>query len=287
MSDLIIGCGYIGLKVTQALQKQGHHVTAVTRSTARKINLLAADISTEQVDLDDANASIPVADNIECLYYFAPPPAKGQTDLRIQRALSSLSQLPKRIVLISTTGVYGDCQGAWIDETQALNPQADRAKRRVDAEVYAQQWAKQQSIDCLILRVAGIYGAGRLPLKRLQNATPVLDASIAPFSNRIHADDLVAACLAAGQVDKPAGIYHLSDGNPSTMTDYFNQVADAAKLPRPPCLNWHEAQDQLSPEMLSYLSESKRLDTRKMREILGVIPRYPTLKLGLLHSMTS
>jgi nucleoside-diphosphate-sugar epimerase len=133
----------------------------------------------------------------------------------------------------------------------------------------------------VILRVPGIYGPGRLPRERLTRGLPVLREDESPWSNRVHVDDLARACLAAARRGRPGGVYNISDGHPSTMTDYFNRVADASGLPRPPQITAAEARTRMSEGMQSYLAESKRLDNRRMREELGVEPQYPDLARGL------
>ncbi len=273
----IVGCGYVGFQVAEKLLAQRQSVAALTHSQHNQNELRAAQIQTYFGDLDYALEELPT--KVDILFYFAPPPTQGICDTRMQHFLTRFQARPKKAILISTTGVYGDCQGAWIDETQALNPQADRAKRRVDAERQWQQWAEQQGTEWVILRVAGIYGKQRLPVERLKKQLPVLDEAIAPYSNRIHVEDLVDVCIAASQ--RGQGVFNVTDGNPTTMTDYFNQVALALNLPLPPTLNREQATQQLSPEMNSYLAESKRIHNQKMQQVLQVIPKYPNLQEGL------
>ncbi len=289
MTDVfIVGCGYVGFRVAVKVKARGQRVAALARSAASRASLQSAGIQSVAGDLDvpDSLSELPTQNTV--LYYFAPPPSQGVTDPRMATFLAALpaSQWPQKMVLISTTGVYGDCKGAWIEESRPVNPQADRAKRRLNAESILQQWCSERQIPAVILRVPGIYGPERLPIKRLQQGVPVLDESISPFSNRIYVDDLVRACLAGGGLKKRRfssliEIYNISDGHPTTMTDYFNQVADALGLSRPPQIDWAAAQTVLSAEMCSYLAESKRLDNRKMREELGIVPEYPDLATGL------
>ena len=184
-------------------------------------------------------------------------------------------------MLISTTGVYGDCHGDWVNEQTPARPQAERARRRLHAEQALAAWADEHAVSYVILRVPGIYGPGKLPQARLQRGEPVLREQESPHSNRVHAHDLVRACLAAADHRQPQSLYNISDGHPSTMTDYFKRVADVLGLPQPPEISLEQARAQLSPGMLSYLAESKRLDNRLMREHLGVEPDYPDLASGL------
>lgn len=277
---LIVGCGYVGERVACAEQGAGASVVAVVRSTESVARLAARGISCIRADLDDpaSPAGLPAAGAL--LYYFAPPPSSGVSDTRLGNFLAALTQSPTHVVLISTTGVYGDCQGEWVTEDRTPHPVVDRARRRLDAEQRLRAWGQAHAVPVAILRVPGIYGPGRLPVKRLQAGEPVLRESESPWSNRVHVDDLVRACLAA-RAGRADGVYNISDGHPSTMTDYFNRVADAVGLPRPPQITRDEAQAVLSDGMRSYLAESKRLDNRRMREELGVEPLYPDLAQGL------
>jgi nucleoside-diphosphate-sugar epimerase len=211
------------------------------------------------------------------VYWFMPPQPTGETDDRLRRFLKGMDAAPRKIVLISTTGVYGDCEGRWIDENEPLKPVAARAKRRADAEAALQEWAARFRGDTVILRVPGIYATDRLPLERLRRGEPVLNAAEAPWTNRIHADDLAMVCKRAMEVAPFDAIYNATDGHPSTMTDYFNQVADFAGLPRPPQVSMEQAQAEMSAGMLSYLQESRRIGNSKLLSELGVSLQYPSL----------
>jgi nucleoside-diphosphate-sugar epimerase len=167
-----------------------------------------------------------------------------------------------------------------VDETREANPQVDRARRRWDAEQALRAWRERGGGELVILRVAGIYGPGKLPLARLRKQVPMVAEGDAPWTNRIHADDLVEVCLAAMARGGDGEIYNVSDGRPGNMTDYFNRVADLAGLARPPLISLQQAQQELSPGLLSYLGESRRMDNAKLRE-LQVSLRYPDLDSGL------
>jgi len=280
---LIVGCGYVGRHVAALEQAQGAKVMGLARSAQSAQRLLASGIEPVPGDLDGPASlrGVPAAGTL--LYYFAPPPAVGVSDPRMEALTAALTppDLPSRVVLISTTGVYGDCRGEWVTEERPPNPQVDRARRRLAAETTLRRWGKARDVPIIILRVPGIYGPGKLPEKRLRKGLPMLREEDAPFSNRVHIDDLARACVAAGYRGRSGGVYHISDGHPTTMTDFFYKVADALGVPRPPAITLEEARKQLGPGMLSYLAESKRLDNRRMRAELGVEPRYPDLASGL------
>jgi len=263
----IAGCGYVGGRLARRLRAPGLRISALARSDASADRLRAIAVAPVAGDLDEAAslANLPVGHSE--LYYLAPPPPHGVTDTRIAAFCAAIHppNLPKRVVLISTTGVYGDCKGEWIDESRPLAPQVDRARRRVDAEDRLKAWSAETGVPVVILRVAGIYGPGKLPTARLQAGEPVLRAEESPYSNRVHVDDLVAACIAAMARGRDGGVYNITDGRPSTMTDYFIHVADALSLPHPPQLGLEQAQTQMGEGMLSYLAESKRIGNLRMR----------------------
>ncbi len=284
----IIGYGDIGRRVADLYQIRGVQTSITVRSkescqAARKKHHL----HTVRLDLDEGDLTALVRlrndrlQGVTDIFYFVPPPRQGKKDYRLSRFLEVLGAIPQRIVLISTTGVYGDCKGCWVDETQPLAPRVERAWRRVDAERQLQAWAKEHQREYIILRVPGIYAADRLPLARIKKGWPVVNEAESPWTNRIHADDLAMACYLSMNSTEQNEIFNISDGNPSTMTAYFNQVADAVGLPRPPQISLHQAQEQLSRGMLSYIKESRKINNQKMLDRLGISLRYPCLDDGL------
>lgn len=276
----VIGCGDVGLRVARLWQARGAAVSALARSEDSAARLAAAGIDAVPGDLDSPASLAALPINGATVYYFAPPPLQGDSDPRM-RAFVAAGLRPERVVYVSTSGVYGDRAGAWVDEDTAPAPGTDRARRRLDAETTLRAWGRDSGVAVSILRVGGIYGPGRWPLERLRAGTPVLREEECGYTNRIHADDLAMICVAAAEHDGADRIYNVSDGSNGTMTQYFFAVADRFGLPRPPALTMAEAQQQLSPAMLSYLTESRRMDNRRMLQELGVTLRYPTLADGL------
>jgi nucleoside-diphosphate-sugar epimerase len=279
---LIIGCGYLGRQVAAHYQDQGQPVTGLVRSAASARALTEQGIPALQADLDAAELpALPSKD--APVFYFAPPPEGGTTDPRLRRVIDSFTDhgQPRRIVYVSTTGVYGDCHGSWIDETHPVNPQADRARRRLDAEQTLQAWSRHTGGQLVILRVAGIYGPGKLPLERLRRGLPVVRDAESPYTNRIHIRDLVEVCVAAMERGVSGRVYHACDGHPGTMAEYFRRLAALSGLPPPPEISLAEAPQRLSPGMLSYMQESRRLSNRRITEELGVQLKYPSLESGL------
>lgn len=272
---LIVGCGDIGKRVAKLHQNQ--NILGIVHSSESIANCKKQGITAHQVDFDQP--IVLPKDIPPRIYYFMPPPSSGLEDTRIQPFLKIINdKIKRRIILISTTGVYGDSKGEWIDETTPVNPKADRAHRRLSAEQALIQWEKQTGGEFMILRVPGIYAEDRLPLARLKKGLAIVREEEAGWTNRIHADDLASACKAAMESSYHNEIINICDGNPSTMTDYFNQVADYTNLPRPPQINMEEAEKTLSEGMVSYLKESRRIRNKKMLTLLDITLKYPSIR---------
>ncbi len=220
----------------------------------------------------------------DTVLHCAPPPAAGTTDPRTAALLAALETggiLPRRFVYIGTSGVYGDCGGAFVDESRAVNPQTARAVRRVDAERQLAHWSALHGVGLVVLRAPGIYAPDRLPEARLAQGTPILADKDDVYTNHIHADDLAAIALAAMNPEAPAGFYNASDDTHLKMGEWFDLVADRLGLPKPARVSRAEAAQRIPAPMLSFMSESRRLLNRKMKEELGVELRYPSVHEGV------
>lgn len=273
---LIVGCGDVGLRIGLRLRGRGVEVTGLVRRAEAAAALSAAGLHGQVLNLDDAEPQpLPAA---EWVFWCAPPPATGTVDARLRRYRPQLAG--RRVVYGSTTGVYGDCGGRWIDEEEPPAPLHDRGRRRLDAENALQE----SEIDAVVLRIPGIYGPGRWPLERLRAGTPVIDPAEAPPSNRIHAEDLATVALLAAERGRAGRVYHVGDGQPTTMTDYFYRVADHFGLPRPPAIPFAEARQRFTPMQWSFIEGAKRLRTERARDELGFTPRYTDLSQALAEA---
>jgi nucleoside-diphosphate-sugar epimerase len=276
---LIVGCGDIGQRVASRLQASGSPVVGIVRSVASAAELATLALPAQVLDLDRDADGLPAA---EQLFWFAPPPATGNGDPRLRRGLEAMRKaVPRRVVYLSTSGVYGDCDGRWIDEDEPLDPRSDRGRRRLDAEQALAEFAQQTGCEAVTLRVPGIYGPGRLPIERLRRGLPVVQESECPWTNRIHADDLADVAIAAMNRGRPGTAYNVADGHPTTMTDYFSRCARLLGMPEPRRIPLAEARKELTPALLSFLEESKRLLNTRMRQDLQIVLRYPDLAAGL------
>ena len=281
---LIVGCGDVARRALPELQRR-YRVTALVRSPDPALD--AAGVGQIAGDLDDAASLAPLVGGALRVVHLAPPAASGSLDSRTRSLLAALAprargaMLPRRFVYLSTSGVYGECAGDWVDETRPPNPQTERAMRRLDAERTLGDWGERNEVEIVILRVPGIYARDRLPLERLARGTPVLEPEHDVYTNHIHADDLAGILVAALESTGARGVYNASDDGPTKMGEFFDLVADRSGLARPPRVSREEAARLLPPELLSFMSESRRLSNRRMKMQLGVRLRYSTVRDGI------
>ena len=276
MLTIVAGTGYTGRRVLERLPAD--EVVGLSRShvdTERPFHTFDFD-RPGPLPLD-----LPVR---YAVLYTCPP--HGEDDARLQRFLSLLTPAPTRFVYISTTGVYGDAQGAVVTEASAVDPANSMASARVAAETLAGSWASDVGCDLVILRAPGIYGPARLPLQRLQEGGAFLAEKDAGPGNRIHVDDLATCCIAALREDTPAGVYNVGDGDHRSATWFAQEVARQAGLPAPRLITREAAQKEFSSMRLAFLSSSRIVDTSRMREVLGVSPQYANPEDGIAASLT-
>lgn len=269
---LIVGHGDIARR-TAARLPAGPEV----RSISRRLG----------ADLDRPETLAAFGSWADSVLHCAPPPQQGERDPRTAHLLALLGRgaiIPGRIVYLSTSGVYGDCGGALVDESRPVNPRTARAMRRADAETQLAEWCTTQRVQLTVLRVPGIYAADRLPLEQLREGAPVLRAEEDAYSNHIHAEDLASICARALEDAAPAGIYNACDDSSLKMGDWLDLVADRAGLPRPARITRAEAETRISATFLSFMSESRRLVNTRLKRVLGVRLAYPTVFEGVPRS---
>lgn len=276
---LIVGSGEVAGRAIPWLAAR-FRVYALVRRPEAAAAVRALGALPLTADLDDGRSLKRLAGLADAVLHFAPPPAQGAGDPRMARllaALASRGSLPQRLVYISTTGVYGDCGGAEIDETHPCRALSARAQRRVDAERRLRDFGRRNGIAVSVLRAPGIYAADRLPIERLRRGDPVLAADEDVHTNHIHADDLARLALLALFRGRPGRVYNAVDDTRLKMGDYFDAVADAVGLPRPPRCSRAEIATRLSPLTLSFMAESRQLQNRRLHEELRARLRYPTV----------
>ena len=275
MFTVVAGTGYTGRRVLERLPAD--EVLGLSRSP------VDTDRPFHRFDFDQSQA-LPVELPDEYAVLYTCPPG-GEDDGRLRHFLSLLTPAPMRLVYISTTGVYGDARGKVVSEASAIDPGNSMAKARVAAETIAAEHAAKFDCRLVILRVPGIYGPGRLPLQRLAEGGAFLNDDVASPGNRIHVDDLATCCIAALREDAPGGIYNVGDGDHRSATWFAQEVARQAGLPAPRQISREEAQQEFSRVRLAFLASSRIVDTTKMREVLGVTPRYANPEDGIAASL--
>ena len=285
---LIVGCGDVGKRAAQQLPSR-LRVLALTSSPERKDELRTAGITPLVGNLDTPASLQRLAGLVTRVLHLAPPPSEQGRNwshdprtTALARVLRLRSQA-KALVYGSTSGVYGDCKGLKVNETTSVQPHTPRALRRVDAE-RAIRFAGRSGLRSSILRIPGIYAPDRVggtPKERLLKRTPVLRAADDVYTNHIHADDLARACVAALWRGKAQRVYNVNDNTTLKMGDYFDMTADLMGLPRPPRISRSSATESLPLMLLSFMSESRRLDNTRMKRELRVRLAYPTVREGL------
>lgn len=280
---LIVGSGDVARRILPHLAGR-YRVFALLRNAAQAADWRRAGAQPLLADLDDASSLGRVAGLADVVLHLAPPPSQGSSDTRTKHLLAALGKgksLPRCLIYVSTTGVYGDCGGAAIDETRRLNAESSRAGRRVDAEQTLRAWGARNGVSVCLLRAPGIYAADRLPLERLEKGLPALAAADDVFTNHIHADDLAAACVAAMRHGQANRAYNVVDDTDLKMADYFDQVADAFALAHPPRLTREAAGAVLSPMQMSFMRESRRIGNRRIKQELKLRLAFPTVAEGI------
>lgn len=286
---LVVGCGDVGMRV---VRDRGHRqrVYALTSSPERRPELRAAGLTPLMGNLDQPATLRRLAGLATRVLHLAPPAQDQHRDWRLDdrtRALTAALAArtrPRALVYGSTTGVYGDCAGDWVDETRRLQPQTPRAQRRVDAEQVVRAYGRSLSVTVRVLRIPGIYAPDRpggTPRERLQRGMPVLCAADDVYTNHIHADDLARACWRALWASGGVRCLNVCDDTVLKMGDYYDMAADLLQLPRPPRIPRQGAEEQLPLRVLSFMNESRRLLHRRMTTELRLRLRYPTVIEGL------
>ncbi len=249
---LIIGCGDVALRVAPQLRDR-YRLYALTHSLERVPLLRAHGVVPITGDLDDAASLDALAGIAHDVLHCAPPPHRGTRDTRTAHLIAALTKgksLPQQLVYISTSGVYGDCEGAFVDETRVPRP-------------------------------PGTYSEARLPLAQLQAGTPALRAAEDAYTNHIHAADRARAAVAALRFAHSGRAYNAADDSVLKMGDYFDLVADRFGLPRPQRISRAEAGQRIAPDLLSFMNESRRLSNRRIKQELRLKLHYPTVREGV------
>jgi nucleoside-diphosphate-sugar epimerase len=278
---LIVGCGDVVRRALPELVRRWRVYALVREPDA---SLRAFGVVQIRGDLDRPATLRRLAGIAQAVLHSAPPPESGAADPRTRRLLAVLRSgrsLPRRLVYIGTSGVYGDCRGERVPETRPARPASARGQRRADAERQLRRFGVESDCTVSLLRAPGIYAADRLPLDRLRRGDPVLRPEDDVYTNHIHAEDLGRACIAALERGRAGRAINASDDTALRMGEWYDKLADAFALPRPPRVARDEAERRLSPATLSFMRESRRLDNMRLKRELRLRLRYPTVDAGI------
>jgi nucleoside-diphosphate-sugar epimerase len=286
---LIIGCGDVAMRMLP-LVRDRYRIYALSHSSDRFARMRESGVVPILGDLDRAATLAPLAGLATDVVHTAPPQPRGKRDLRTARLIAALAKgesLPQQLVYISTSGVYGDCAGEYVDETRPVRPHTERALRRVDAERQLRQWGARAGVRVSILRAPGIYAADRLPVERLAKGTPALRETDDAYVNHVHADDLARMIVAALHRATPNRSYNAVDSAPQKMGEYFDLVADTFGLPRPPRVARADAAASIPGPLLTFMNESRRLSNERIKTELRFRLHYPTVQDGIAAALAA
>jgi nucleoside-diphosphate-sugar epimerase len=264
---LIVGCGDVGLRLARLVGDR-FIVYGTTRDPGRVAQLRAAGVHPILLDLDKPWRAAQLDVGARHVFHLAPPSPNGNRDHRSQRLVAQLGHTAS-MCYVSTTGVYGNCDGQWVDETRPVAPGTERARRRVDAERLLRQWASRNSVRLVIVRVPGIYGPARLPIARIRQGVPALTMETDVYTNHIHADDLAEILCCAMLRGRANRVYNACDDKAMKMGDYFDLVAQHFGLPPCPRLPPEALRQRVTLTQWSFMRESRRIANRRITNELG------------------
>jgi nucleoside-diphosphate-sugar epimerase len=282
MTKLIVGCGYLGERVARRWRDRGEKVTVVTRSPDRAEILASRGYTSVIADVcrPESLQLLPTTDSVLYSVGFDAKAGRAMEDVYaggVRNVLAALKPDVRRFIYISTTGVYGPADGGWVDELTPPDPRREGGR----ASLAAEQSIKAHALGprAIILRLAGIYGPGRIPfLEQLSNSEPI-PAPVDGHLNLIHVDDAAGAVVAADCLktfDNGPRVYCVSDGNPVKRLDYYCEVARQIGAPRPVFVE----PEPLSPRAIRAASDRRICNGRMLRE-LELKLRYPDYRSGL------
>ena len=277
MSDahlMIFGLGYTGSAIAAGAAALGWQVTATSRNPARVV-------TPPGVSLLDFSKAGPALGGVTHVVQTAAPDEAGDPALVRYGPEIAAAGAMRWAGYLSTTGVYGDRDGGWVDEDTPVSPTVDRTRRRVAAE---QAWVAAlpgRAVD--LFRVAGIYGPGRSAFDDLRSGQARRVLKQGHLFGRIHRDDIAAAVLAAMQQQRAPGprVLNLADDEPAASADVTAEAARLIGMAPPPLVPFAEAVAGMSPMGRSFWSENRRVDSKKTQQRLGLRWRYPTYREGL------
>ena len=284
-SNLILaGSGYLGESIIAEYNiiKNTFNIIELCRSIKNR----RPEVKTIQIDFDKSTDDMSYVER-SVIVYMAPPDTLSLKDTRLNKFLNNISNYKvKKLIYISTSGVYGNCNGNIVNEENKINPLTDRAKRRADAEIQIQKFCMRKNISGIIFRVPGIYGRNRLPVKRIKERDPLINIEESRTTNLIHVSDLTRLVIKAlNLTNKKTEIINVSDGKAVKTTRYYEIIYKALNIKLPEYISYEQAISMYDEKRASFLKESRVLDVTKMKQLFPGCIKYKKLEDGIKESL--
>lgn len=284
-SNLILaGSGYLGESIIAEYNiiKNTFNIIELCRSIKNR----GPEVKTIQIDFDKSTDDMSYVER-SVIVYMAPPDTLSLKDTRLNKFLNNISNYKvKKLIYISTSGVYGNCNGNIVNEENKINPLTDRAKRRADAEIQIQKFCMRKNISGIIFRVPGIYGRNRLPVKRIKERDPLINIEESRTTNLIHVSDLTRLVIKAlNLTNKKTEIINVSDGKAVKTTRYYEIIYKALNIKLPEYISYEQAISMYDEKRASFLKESRVLDVTKMKQLFPGCIKYKKLEDGIKESL--
>lgn len=279
MQHLIIGYGYCGYYLAQALLAKGEKVTAIARTHKAAFKLAGLDLIEQDISLKPLLSQ--QANTV--LYYLIPPRPESTKDTLLNTFLHINNLNIKTFIYFGSSAVYSEQQGQWVNENTICHVSNPRALRRLDAERQILNYSTTHNIRSVILRIAGIYGPQRLPIEAARSKTPCIKQSEAPFINHIAVTDLAEIARLLAHHPTASGLFNVADGKPAPMGDLQKQIAAMLNLEEAPSQSFQEALQEASSMRKEFMSSSKRLDITKLNDTLGPLFKPSSIPQHLSH----
>lgn len=287
-SILCLGFGYSAEALAHRLllREEGWRVIGTTRRPEKTVAMAAMGVRPILIgDNDQGAAEAAVAEALAeapFVLVSAGPNATGDpTLLRHGRAIDRAAERLRWLGYLSTTGVYGDHEGGWVDETAPLSPATERGRLRVEAEAAWGMRHKSYGLPLHIFRLAGIYGPGRGPFEKIRAGTARRVVKPGQVFSRIHVEDIAAALEASMRRPHPGAVYNVCDDDPAPPQDVIAHAAELLGAARPPETPFETARETMSPMAVSFYAESKKVSNARIKQELAVELAYPTYRDGL------